>query len=271
MDYNVSIISVSNNNEIMIEFKNSLAKQKNVTYQLIEIDNVSDKSSDLKSAWGSWRKAINSVLNQIKYDLVIFSHPDIRFLDEKALVNILSEVNKLSDFGVVGVAGCQEGQQWSLLTNIFHGELKKNAGIKITTHIEVQTVDECFFIMKNEVLQKVKFSNLDGWHLYAVEQCLHMLDLHKKNYIVPANLWHLSDGKSLDPQYMICLEKIIKRYSKQTEYLNTTVKQWKTHGVGALLYRRYYFLKQSLKRGLKQHGMDAVIASALKICEEKMK
>ncbi len=66
---------------------------------------------------------------------------------------------------------------------------------KIVKSTEVQTVDECFFIMNKNIIEKMKFTSLNGWHLYAVEQCLRMTKLGKRNYVVPANLWHLSDGK----------------------------------------------------------------------------
>ena len=68
------------------------------------------------------------------------------------------------------------------------------------------------------------------------------------NYVVPAEMWHMSDGKSLNPAYMKTLEIMIDRYGTYTDYFNTTVRQWKTTGVSATLYRKYYYLKQILKR-----------------------
>lgn len=243
MNYKCTIISISNNKKITDGFRVNLSEQKNVSYQLIIIDNRNN-------IFNGAREAFNSVLGQIENEIVIFSHPDIRFLSDNGLSSILEEVKKIDCYGVIGVAGCQEGIQWKLLSNIKHGKLKKDAGEKITDYAEVQTVDECFFVMKKTVIQKMKFTKLPGWHLYAVEQCLRMINEDKKNYIIPADLWHISDGNSLDPRYMTCLEQILKIYAKNIEFINTTVKQWKTQGIKAWLYRKYYFVKQIIKKRL---------------------
>lgn len=243
MNYKCTIISISNNKKITDEFIVNLSEQKNVSYQLIVIDNRNN-------IFNGARGAFNSVLGQIENEIVIFSHPDIRFLSDNALSSILENVKKIDDYGVIGVAGCKEGIQWKLLSNIKHGKLKKDAGEKIADFTEVQTVDECFFVMKKEVIKRVQFTKLSGWHLYAVEQCLRMINEGKRNYIIPADLWHISDGKSLDPQYMICLEQVLKLYKENIEFINSTVKQWKTHGRKAWLYRKYYFYKQIVKKRL---------------------
>lgn len=243
MNYKCTIISISNNRNITDEFKVNLSEQNNVSYQLIIIDNRNN-------IFNGAREAFNSVLEQIENEIVIFSHPDIRFLSNNELSSILEKVKKIDCYGVIGVAGCQEGIQWKLLSNIKHGMLKKDAGEKITDYTEVQTVDECFFVMKKAVIQRMKFTKLSGWHLYAVEQCLRMINEDKKNYVIPADLWHISDGKSLDPRYMTCLEQILKLYTENIEFINSTVKQWKTHGRKAWLYRKYYFFKQIVKKRL---------------------
>lgn len=243
MNYKCTIISISNNRNITDEFKVNLSEQNNVSYQLIIIDNRNN-------IFNGAREAFNSVLEQIENEIVIFSHPDIRFLSNNELSSILEKVKKIDCYGVIGVAGCQEGIQWKLLSNIKHGMLKKDAGEKITDYTEVQTVDECFFVMKKAVIQRMKFTKLSGWHLYAVEQCLRMINEGKKNYVIPADLWHISDGKSLDPRYMTCLEQILKFYTENIEFINSTVKQWKTHGRKAWLYRKYYFFKQIVKKRL---------------------
>lgn len=239
--YYCTIIVISNKENVLEEYKKSLQIQKNVDYQLIVIDNT-------KNQYKSARKAFNSVLAQAYYEMVIFSHPDIRFMSENALFEILQMVEKINNFGVIGIAGCQAGKNWAILSNIIHGDEKREAGKKIEQAIEVQTVDECFFIMKKKIIQELKFTDEDGWHLYAVEQSLRMLDKGRKNYIVPAEIWHLSDGRSLEPAYMKGLEKIISKYRNNVEYINTTVKQWKTRGVEAYWYRKYYYMKQIMKK-----------------------
>ena len=239
--YFCTIIVISNKEYVLKEYKKCLQTQKNVEYQLIVIDNT-------KKIYKSARKAFNSVLDQAYYETVVFSHPDIRFISENALFEILQMTEEIADFGVCGIAGCQGGEEWKILSNIIHGDKKKEAGKKIKQAIEVQTVDECFFLMKRETIQELRFTDEEGWHLYAVEQCLRMIDKGKKNYVVPAKIWHLSDGRSLDPTYMNILERIINKYRTNMGYINTTVKQWRTKGIKACLYRKFYYMKQIIKR-----------------------
>lgn len=239
--YHCTIVVIANKAEVLEDYIKSLDAQTNVVFQLIVIDNKDNQYSGA-------RKAFNSVLAQAKYDVVIFSHPDIRFMTDTALADIMLQIESLNNFGVVGIAGCAEGRTWRILSNIVHGTDKDNAGTKISNPIEVQTVDECFFAMERDVAQKNNFINEDGWHLYAVEQCLQMRRINKKNYIVPADVWHLSNGKSLGPTYLKDLERVIDEYKNDTEYINTTVKQWKTKGIRPYLYRRYYYVKQIIKR-----------------------
>ena len=213
--YCCTIVSISNNLQMTNNFISDLEKQKDVEYQLMLIDNTQNR-------FGGAREAFNSIIRKIQNDTVIFLHPDIRFLSDRALVSILIEVENIQDYGVIGVAGCPEGAKWCLLSNIYHGEGKVKAGKKIVKSTEVQTVDECFFIMNKNIIEKMKFTSLNGWHL--------------------------SDGKSLDPKYMKCLEKLIDIYRCDVDCINTTVKQWKTHGLKAVIYRKYYYMKQCIKK-----------------------
>lgn len=66
--------------------------------------------------------------------------------------------------------------------------------------------------------------------------------------VLPCDIWHKSSGSSLDSSYVLTLEKIVRLYSKDYKYINTTVKQWKTTGLISSLYRKYYFFKQFVKR-----------------------
>lgn len=237
-----TIVSIANNKEITKGFLDNLKNQEEVDCQLIIIENQDH-------LFTSARAAYNSCLDRIDNEIVVFSHPDIRFLNHLALHNLIKQAASLGAFGVVGAAGCKSGKEWEIQSNIVHGRNKERAGSRINKPVEVQTVDECLFIMHKADIQKIKFTNLGGWHLYAVEQCLRMSTLEQKNnYVVPADLWHLSNGKSLDPSYMITLESMIRGYRSEYEYINTTVKQWKTKGLFSMSYRKYYWMKQFVKK-----------------------
>ena len=71
----------------------------------------------------------------------------------------------------------EENIHWfieSILSNIVHGKNKSSAGDKIKKPEVVQTVDECMFFVQTDIIKKFPFSNINGWHMYAVELCLQL-------------------------------------------------------------------------------------------------
>lgn len=91
-----------------------------------------------------------------------------------------------------------------------------------------------------------------GGHLYAVEYCLDMLDVGKRNYVVPIEVWHKSDGVSLDYLYCDQVLKLLEKYKDKYKYINTTVKQWTTSLYGRKIYIPYYRIKQKIKHFVKR-------------------
>lgn len=138
------------------------------------------------------------------------------------------------------------------MSNIYHGKEKTLAGVTISKTHEIETVDECFFLIKKDYFLKYNFSSEKGFHLYAVEYCLDCLENNLQNYVVPANIWHLSDGRSLGPDYVIQLKRLIKKKQNKFDLICTTVKAWKTKGVLAKAYLEYYYYKQIVKRMIKK-------------------
>ena len=57
----------------------------------------------------------------------------------------------------------------------------------------------------------------------------------------------MSDGKSLNYNYVLDLISLAKDYKDQFPVLYTTVKKWDLKGVSGFLYLRYYLLKQLIK------------------------
>ena len=133
------------------------------------------------------------------------------------------------------------------MSNIVHGPKKEQAGIKIIEPREVQTLDECMFIIKSDYFQKHNFFERTSWHLYAVEYCINALINGDKVYVIPANVWHLSDGKSLDQLYVKSLIEMSSEYRYKFNTLYTTVRKWPIKGFKGYVYLRYYYLKQFLK------------------------
>ena len=237
-----AVFTIINNIEMFNDFKRNLDSQKDVSFKLFPIINC-------KGEFNSARKAFNITAKGQNYKYYIFCHPDIRFLDRTALADIIKALDAIGKFGVAGIAGAVKTQSGrKILTTIVQGKNKEPVGERIDTAEKVQTLDECLFIVKRKYFEKHPFSETNGWHLYSVEYCLEAICNGLDNYVIPARIWHLSSGQSLDEKYMTQLEKLIEKYRKRFDVICTTVKAWPTRGLPAFMYRKYYWLKQRIKR-----------------------
>ena len=245
---NCTIITVWNSQQMFQDLKDDLSRQQNVCYTLLDIDNRENRYDGI-------RKAFNDCICKVQTEYVLFLHQDIQFLHELSLHNFVSQLQDLGKFGVVGVAGCPKGPDWKILSNILHGEEKAPAGEPVNSAAIIQSVDECMFAMPAEVLRKIPFSTLGGWHLYAVEQCIRSEKLGLNNYVIAADVYHLSSGGSLDPSYITALLQLKDAYFIEDGLLNTTVKQWDLATKKGLFYIRYYYWKQKCKRLCKSLGL----------------
>ena len=242
MEQRIAIYTIVNRRDIFKGFKDNLFQQKNINYIIREISNCNGE-------YDSARKAFNENATDDNVDYYVFVHPDIRFNDDYALADIVKYIDCIGDFGVVGIAGARKsGKTREIVSTIVQGSHKARVGSYIDTPIHVQTVDECFFVIKKDYFENHRFSKKSGWHLYAVEYCLDALRDGKINYVIPSRVWHMSPGSSLDEKYMSQLEEILREYGDEHEMICTTVKAWKTRGIKAFVYRRYYWIKQRVKR-----------------------
>lgn len=256
----LSLITIVNKNDVYAKFKEVLSKQRGVNYELIKVQNDHHQ-------FDSARAAYNSALRKASGDYVVFVHPDIRFLDDWALHDITEFIEKIGDFGVVGVAGTPEKLRngyFVLITNIQQGLDAHHVGEMVKHPTRVQTVDECFFIMKRDYLMKKRFTNIKGWHLYAVEQCLRSLIDGKENYVVPARLWHVSDGVSEDINYVRIGNEIVKRYGQCFPIINTTVYKWETHGLKRYYMPWMHFIDHKLVRAVRNKPLIYNTAKKIK-------
>ena len=140
----LSLILIVNKRTIYDKFLESLETQIDVDYEIICIDNY-------KNQYDSARKAYDDAARKASGKYLIFLHPDIRFGNPKALYDIVAYLEKLNDFGVVGVAGCpQELKKGKrvILSSMTHGVEQRRVGYLIKDIVEVQTVDECLFVVK---------------------------------------------------------------------------------------------------------------------------
>ena len=262
-DRSATIICIVNNIDIYNGFKKSLEEQTFKDYDLISVMNLDGRYKGAREIYNQY-----TVADMGRY--VLFIHPDIRFSDERALDDIIAYADSCRPFGVLGVAGaapcvgaCGASENESvpgrasaqshlkparqIFTTIVQGDDGSHVGESIESPVCVQTLDECLFIIERERLAEYPFSDKAGWHLYCVEYCLNMQKCGYRNIAVPARVWHMSDGKSLNAQYMLQLEELIKEFRQDNDIIYTTVKAWSTHGPAAYIYRRYYYLKQLIK------------------------
>lgn len=219
-----SILTIVNKEDIYREFKKNLKEQQGVNYELIKINNDHNQFT-------SAREAYNHAMKKARGDYFIFLHPDMRFLDEYALRDVLEQVTKLEDLGVAGISGCPfelHHHKSTILTTIVQDQPPYHFGKPIDKVTEVQTVDECFFVMTREFCEAHPFTDVKGWHMYAVEQCLIALLNDKKNYVIPARMWHYSPGNSENWQYVQTGREIVKRYGSHFSSINTTMTTWNT-------------------------------------------
>ena len=246
-----SIITIVNKKEVFNKFKKSLSDQENVSFELIRVNNDNHQYS-------SAREAYNEATERASGKYLIVLHPDIRFLDKFALRDILSNVRRLKNLGVAGVAGTPERLRngyFVLITNIKQGLDAHHTGEMVEEPVQVQTVDECFFVMEKEYFKKNRFSDIEGWHLYAVEQCLKALINGKNNYVVPARLWHKSDGVSEDINYVKIGNEIVRRYGSYFPIINTTVYKWETHGIKKYYMPWMHFIDHKLVRKVRNNKL----------------
>ncbi|WP_283576511.1 glycosyltransferase [Limosilactobacillus oris] len=242
-----SIITIVNKEKVYQDFKKSLKEQEGVNYELIKIANDNNQ-------FDSARTAYNSALEKAKGDYLIFIHPDMRFLDKNSLQDALAQVVELKDLGVAGVAGCPDKvhhHKSTLVTSIVHDNPPHHFGKLIDKVTEVQTVDECFFVMKRSFCKKHPFSSIQGWHMYAVEQCLIALLDGKKNYVIPARMWHYSTGNSENWQYIQTGREIARRYGKYFPTISTTITTWENQNwIGLFIIPPLKLAKHNLWRKL---------------------
>lgn len=216
----ISIICASNNEEILNDnLIKSLKEQTYKDYELIVVDT-------LKNHYEGACDALHSGALKAKGEYLLFCHHDINFLDKNSLKDI---VDNIEEAGIIGVAGIRDRNH--LIGNILNGINKEPVGESIEKSEEVFSIDEVLFIIKRDFYLKHPLNlNNKTWHLYAVEYALEMHELNKKVLVIPARIYHKSDGLSLNKSYFIYLKKLIKKYKKY-KCIYTTVGSFYTNKI----------------------------------------
>lgn len=242
----LSIISVVSNKEQCEEWLEAgLNIQLFKDYELILVNNENN------SAFQDARAALNAASKMARGKYFVYIHQDLKLLESNALAEIYKYAEQLEDFGVLGVAGAPINYHQPICSSAMHGKKQNYPGIKVNIPTKVMTVDECLFVISRDNWIGHPFSGLSGWHLYAVEYCLNMLEKGKDNYVIPINAWHASEGLGACVDYCKSLKTFLRLYSDKFKYVNTTMKPWRTDWIG-MIYLQYYTVKQYIKMFVKK-------------------
>ena len=231
-----SIVCVFNNEDLLNKcLIKSIKYQKFTDYELILIDS---KRHNFQSA----SSALNYAFELCTGDYVIFAHQDL-IIEDKNFLQKLDLSLKKEDFGIAGVAGLKIGDNGKveLFSNILHG-LEKQKIIPYVKRInkltKVSTVDECFFVVKNN---DIRFRNIgETWHLYATDYALQMEAIKESVVVLPLQLWHYSKGNSFNMNYFDAIYSLCKK-NKDKKFITTFWGKWPTNIVLLkikILYRK---------------------------------
>lgn len=195
-------------------------KEQTVNYELITINNTEKK---FKSA----AKALNFGGNKAKGKYILFVHQDVDLSSKSFLEKLEIILDSINNLGIAGVAGKSESSRF-IISNIKEGTPPKYTGIQIDKPVKVQTLDECLFIIPKKVFNKLKFDEkvCDGWHLYAVDYSLSILEIGLDVYVIPTNIYHYSAGESFSSEYYTILKKLIEKHKDNYNWIYTTMGHW---------------------------------------------
>ena len=240
----LSIICPYNNKGILESLlQKSLKNQKDVKYETILIEAK-------QHGFGSAAETLNYAGSKATGDYLIFVHQDIVF--ENAFV--LKQINDFSEnneFGIAGVAGCiVNGKRVLTISNICHGlKHEKASNHKINVPKAVISLDECLLIVPRKVFNKIKFSDIGKtWHLYGTDYSIQCKNEGYKVLVFPiTNIWHASNGISLNANYFDSIQKLAKMYSEQKSII-TIFGIWPTN-LAVLKVKCWYRKVRLMLRG----------------------
>ena len=227
----ISIICIYNNHKILENNLLKSLKKQNTNYELILLDNIEDKYS-------SAANALNYGAENAKGDFLMFVHQDIDLLSDKWLENVEKILYSLKNLGVAGVAGFPENMgKPVIVSNIKDGYPPEDVGIHIDKPVEVQTVDECLFIVPRSVFKNIQFdeTTCPNWHLYAVDYCLNIKKEGLSVYTLPCEIYHASRSYSFSGDYYTTLRHVIKKYGSSYNKIYTTCGVWSTNSFRLLI------------------------------------
>lgn len=196
----ISVICCYNRYTEYCNMLETLSKQ-NVAHEVIGIDNTNQLFSSAAAA-------LNYGAQKASGDYFVFLHQDILFLEKDSLAEFVEPLKLCEgELCVVGLYGASRSK----------GVTYKGYSVK-------DTLDECCVAMHKDTWCRVPFNEelCDGWHLYAVEQCIRIG--MEGGIVLSGNfrMEHLSSG-NVDDSYMKTFKQLMDHYKTQ-KWIVTTCK-----------------------------------------------
>lgn len=211
----ISVICVYNNKNILEKcLLKTLAEQKK-DFELILIDNTKNK---FKCA----ADALNYGGKNAKGDLLLFIHQDVK-LFKNNINDILNYCKELKNFGIAGIAGTDLDNGYMKSCGLHNIPPEPMTFKKINKIEKAQTLDEVALIIPNNIFNLYKFNNTlcNDWHLYGVEYCLNLIKNGYSVYVLPIELYHVSNTESINIEYFNTLKRIFNYYKNDFDIIHT--------------------------------------------------
>ncbi len=219
-DKSISVICVYNKPDVLERVLKDSLKKQTVNAELIALDNT-------KAKYSSAAAALNYGASISQGDILIFAHQDVSFDSPNALYELTENFKKCASIGDIGgvvgsafsdtgipkiVAGCKAN---------FLGEKVGRKGFQ-SGFSQAETVDEFLIVMYKSTFLIHPFDEqlCDGWHFYAVEQCLNAKVNGKKVFVINADIRHISPGY-IDSKFYWAQYKIAKKYQNIDHIIGT--------------------------------------------------
>lgn len=224
----MSVIAVYNNRTLLEDKLLSSLRKQSTEYELILVDN---RSGNYRSA----AEALNYGAQKATNDYLMFVHQDVDLVYPECIMDVEGIVEDLDNVGVAGVAGYTETSgKHVMYSNIKDGYPPEDVGVNLDYPMEVQTVDECLFVVSRSMFNELKFdeTTCPDWHLYGADYCLDTKKLGKIVYVIPLSIYHASRTESFSENYYTTLKNVVKKHGREYKTIDTSCGIWRTGRVG---------------------------------------
>ena len=153
---------------------------------------------------------LNRLADRATGTYLIFCHQDIELLKDSkdSLMQKLTKMNETSPKWAV-LSNCGASTLLNYALCVLEGDGKDRNTDNFP--MEVYSVDEHFFIVKNGLGLRFSEEEFNGFHLYGTDICLQSILNGFKNYAIEFKVKHYGSG-NLNTEFYVTKNKLIKSY-----------------------------------------------------------